>query len=101
VDFNPVKNKDLTLYDVERNPQVSKKYFNYSVDGLAIQNKYIDLLKSQKILTLLPIQAISIEKGLLKERSNQLIMAPTSAGKTLVGELAGISRILSDKKKFI
>ena len=101
MDFNPVKNKDLTLYDVERNPQVSKKYFNYSVDGLAIQNKYIDLLKSQKILTLLPIQAISIDKGLLKERSNQLIMAPTSAGKTLIGELAGISRILSDKRKML
>jgi len=101
VDFNPVKNKDLTLYDVERNPPISKKYLNYSVDGLAIPNKYIDLLKSQRILTLLPIQAISIDKGLLKERSNQLIMAPTSAGKTLIGELAGISRILSDKRKML
>ena len=28
-------------------------------------------------------------------------MAPTSAGKTLVGELAGISRILSDKRKML
>ncbi len=101
VDFNPVKNKELTLYDVERNPQVSKKYLNYSVDSLVIQNKFKDLLKSQKILTLLPIQAISIEKGLLKERMNQLIMAPTSAGKTLVGELAGISRLLSDKRKML
>jgi len=101
VDFNPVKNKGMTLYDVERNPPVSKKYLNHSVDGLAIQNNYKDLLKSQNILTLLPIQAISIEKGLLKERSNQLIMAPTSAGKTLVGELAGISRILSDKRKML
>jgi len=103
VDFNPVNNKEMTLYDVERNPQVSKKYLNYSVDGLAIQNNYKDLLKSQKIATLLPIQAISIDKGLLnlKTRTNQLIMAPTSAGKTLVGELAGISRILSDKKKML
>jgi helicase len=101
VDFNPVNNKEMTLYDVERNPQVSKKYLNYRVDDLEIQKKYKDLLKSQKILTLLPIQAISIERGLIKERSNQLIMAPTSAGKTLVGELAGISRILSDKRKML
>jgi len=101
VDFNPVNNKEMTLYDVERNPQVSKKYLNYSVDSLEIQKKYKDLLKAQKILTLLPIQAISIEKGLIKERSNQLIMAPTSAGKTLVGELAGISRILNDKRKML
>ena len=101
VDFNPVNNKEMTLYDVEKNPQVSKKYLNYSVDGIAIQNKFKDLLVAQKILTLLPIQAISIDKGLLKERSNQLIMAPTSAGKTLVGELAGISRILIDKRKML
>ncbi|HUW89313.1 MAG TPA: DEAD/DEAH box helicase, partial [Candidatus Nanopelagicaceae bacterium] len=101
VDFDPLKNKEMTLYDVERNPQVSKKYLNYNVDDLEIQNKYKDLLKSQKISTLLPIQAISIDKGLLKERANQLIMAPTSAGKTLVGELAGISRVLSEKKKML
>lgn len=101
VDFNPVKNKELTLYDVERNPQVNKKYLNHNIDNLAIQNKFKDLLKSQKILTLLPIQAISIDKGLLKERTNQLIMAPTSAGKTLVGELAGISKILRDKRKML
>ncbi len=101
VDFNPVKNKEVTLYDVEKNLQVGKKYLDYRVDDLAIQNKFKDLLKAQKILTLLPIQAISIDKGLLKERSNQLIMAPTSAGKTLVGELAGISRILSDKRKML
>ncbi|MBY9020277.1 MAG: DEAD/DEAH box helicase [Candidatus Lokiarchaeota archaeon] len=101
VDFNPVNNKEMTLYDVEKNPQVSKKYLNYRVDDLAIQNKYKTLLKSKKILTLLPIQAISIEEGLLKQRSNQLITAPTSAGKTLVGELAGVSRIISDKRKML
>ena len=101
VDFNPVKNKEITLYDVERNPQVSNKYLNYRIDDLAIQNKYKDLLKSQKILTLLPIQAISIDRGLIEEHKNQLITAPTSAGKTLVGELAGISRVLSDKKKML
>ena len=28
-------------------------------------------------------------------------MAPTSAGKTLIGELAGISRILKDKRKML
>ena len=101
VDFNPVKNKDLTLYDVERNPPISKKYLNYKVDNLKIHKDFKALLKSLNILTLLPIQVISIERGLIEEHSNQLIMAPTSAGKTLVGELAGISRILSDKRKML
>jgi len=101
VDFNPIKNKELTLYDVEKNPPVSKKYLNYKIESLEIHDDYKKLLKSFKILTLLPIQAISIEQGLIKEKANQLVMAPTSAGKTLIGELAGITRILSDKRKLL
>ncbi len=101
VDFNPIKNKELTLYDVEKNPPVSKKYLNYKIESLEIPDNYKTLLKTFKILTLLPIQAISIERGLIKEKTNQLVMAPTSAGKTLIGELAGITRVLSDKCKLL
>jgi len=101
VDFNPVKNKDLTLYDVERNPPISKKYLNYKIDNLKIHKDFKALLKTLNILTLLPIQVISIESGLIEEHSNQLVMAPTSAGKTLVGELAGITRVLSEKRKML
>lgn len=101
VDFNPVKNKEMTLYDIEKNPPVSKKYLNYTLDNLEIHNNYKNLLKSLKIFTLLPIQAISIETGLLNEQTNQLVMAPTSAGKTLIGELAGVSKILKDKCKML
>jgi helicase len=101
VDFNPIKNKELTLYDVEKNPPVSKKYLNYKIESLEIPDDYKTLLKTFKIFTLLPIQAISIERGLIKEKTNQLVMAPTSAGKTLIGELAGITRILSDNRKLL
>lgn len=101
VDFNPIKNKDLTLYDVEKNPPVSKKYLNYKIESLEIPDDYKMLLKTFKILTLLPIQAISMERGLIKEKTNQLVMAPTSAGKTLIGELAGITRILRNKRKLL
>jgi helicase len=101
VDFNPVKNKDLTLYDVERNPPISKKYLNYKIDNVKIPKNFKALLKTHKVLTLLPIQVISIEMGLIEEHSNQLVMAPTSAGKTLVGELAGITRVLSERRKML
>ena len=101
VDFNPIKNRKLTLYDVEKNPPVSKKYLNYKIDSLEIPDDYKTLLKTFKILTLLPIQAISVEQGLIKQKTNQLVMAPTSAGKTLIGELAGISRILNNKRKLL
>ncbi|MFW9952086.1 MAG: DEAD/DEAH box helicase [Candidatus Thorarchaeota archaeon] len=101
IDFNPVKNKEMTLYDIEKNPAISKKYLNYAIDNLKIPNEFKILLKKLKISTLLPIQAISIESGLLNEQKNQLVMAPTSAGKTLIGELAGISRVLKDKHKML
>ena len=76
-DFNPVFNKEITLYDIEENPLLSKKYLNYKLKGIDIPMSFKEILKNQDISTLLPIQAISIEKGLLTENKNQLIMAPT------------------------
>lgn len=96
--FNPGRNKDITIYDIERNTPVSKKYLHYKVKDLNIPNSFKNLLKDQNIHTLLPIQAISIDRGLLSKNHNQLIMAPTSGGKTLVGEIAGVSKLLNDKK---
>ena len=95
-DFDPSANRELTLYDIERNPPISKKYLNYKVDDLSIPEEFKQIIKASKITTLLPIQAISIEKGLLSSK-DQLIMAPTSGGKTLVGELSGISRVLLEE----
>ncbi|MHA1436896.1 MAG: DEAD/DEAH box helicase [Promethearchaeota archaeon] len=98
-DFNPVVNREITLYDIEKNPPISKKYFNIKIENIEIPNIFKEILKNNKIFTLLPIQAIAIEYGLLSERRNMLIMAPTSGGKTLIGEIAGISKVLSNKKK--
>ena len=99
--FDPIKNSDLTLYDIEENPPISKKYMNFSVEDLKIDPSFRALLKAQNINTLLPVQALSIDKGLIDNYSSQLIMAPTSAGKTLVGELAGITRIFREKLKML
>ena len=96
-DFNPTKNRNITLYDIEESPQVSKKYNNKKIEDLDIPQSFKKTLKNLNLSVLLPIQSMAIERGLLAERSNQLIMAPTSGGKTLVGELAGITRILSNK----
>jgi helicase len=97
-DFNPVINKDITIYDIEKSTPVSKKYLNYKIENIDIPLAFKNIFKDLKISTLLPIQAISIENGLLSDYNNQLIMAPTSGGKTLIGELAGISKILKIRK---
>ncbi|MFX1477829.1 MAG: DEAD/DEAH box helicase [Promethearchaeota archaeon] len=97
-DFNPAINKEMTLYDIEKKTPIRKKYLNQQFKDLDIPNDFKTIFKDLNFKYLLPIQAISVERGLLDEYSNQLIMAPTSGGKTLVGELAGISKILKDSK---
>ncbi len=96
-DFNPINNKALTLYDVERSQKISKKYENVRIEDLDIPSKLKERYLKLKIKKLLPVQAISIDKGLLSENSDQLIMSPTSSGKTLIGEISGVSKLLANK----
>ncbi len=56
------------------------------------------LLERSGIKHLTPIQYFSVISGLFEEK-NLLICASTSAGKTLIGELACINTILSKKKR--
>ncbi len=58
------------------------------------------IIKKRKITSLLPIQALAISAGLLNGK-NLLVVASTTSGKTLIGELAGITRILNNKGKMI
>jgi len=99
--FNPVKNKEVTLYDIEKSPPLSKRYLNYPIDNVSIPNGLKNVLKNQGIEKLLPIQAISIDQDLLRKYENQIVMAPTSSGKTLIGEIAGISKVLTKKLKML
>jgi len=97
--FNPVKNRELTVYDIEKSTHISKKYLDFDIQGLELASELKNILKNLNITKLLPVQAISIEAGLLSKRKNQLIMAPTSGGKTLIGELAGLSKLLENKEE--
>ncbi len=93
-DFDPVINREITLYDIEKKTPIGKEYLNQKFDNLEIPQNFKNVLKNLNLHFLLPIQAISIKNGLLSDYSNQLVIAPTSGGKTLVGELAGISKVL-------
>ncbi|MFC7204824.1 DEAD/DEAH box helicase [Haloferax namakaokahaiae] len=50
--------------------------------------------------TLLPVQSLSINNGLLSG-DDQLVVSATATGKTLIGEIAGIDRMLKDKGKML
>ncbi len=83
---------------VRKIPQ-NKEYWSKisNISKLPIPPEFIAVLEKRKISRLLSIQAFAIEKGLLRGVS-QLVVSPTSAGKTLIGELTGVPKALKGKK---
>ncbi|UCE12927.1 MAG: DEAD/DEAH box helicase [Candidatus Heimdallarchaeota archaeon] len=89
---------DLTLIrKVGKLSEDKLKPFVKSVSEFNLPPFLLKSLQIRKIDTFLPIQVQAIQKGLF-ENTDQLIIANTSAGKTLIGELAGISYVLRGKK---
>ncbi|MFB6138755.1 MAG: DEAD/DEAH box helicase [Halobacteriaceae archaeon] len=66
---------------------------------LAVAPDLRDLL-ADRFDTLLPVQSLAVEHGLLEGR-DQLIVSATATGKTLVGEIAGLDRHLRDEGKLL
>jgi len=94
-DFRPTKNPDLTLFDTIGDIDDLSK--SKSIDNLSIPGKIKQILKDNGIKKLLPIQLKALEAGLL-ENKNLLIVAGTSSGKTLIGEITGVSKALKGNR---
>jgi helicase len=56
--------------------------------------------KLQKFEHLLPVQSLSVRNGLL-DGDDQLVVSATATGKTLIGELAGVNRVLEGEGKML
>jgi len=50
--------------------------------------------------TLLPVQSLAVENGAL-DGEDQLVVSATATGKTLIGEMAGIDRVLNGEGKML
>lgn len=55
-----------------------------------IRDSIIEMWQSMGVNTLLPIQAKAVRHGKILDGQNAVVFAPTSAGKTFVGEMAAI-----------
>lgn len=87
---------EFTRYDTIRtNPSSA----GVRVKNLPLQKKFKEMLL-EKSETLLPVQALSIEAGLL-EGKNQFVVSATATGKTLIGEMAGVQNLLNKKGKML
>lgn len=69
------------------------------VDSLDLHSALHDLVRD-RFETLLPVQSLAVQNGLLEGR-DQLVVSATATGKTLVGEFAGIDRVLKGEGKML
>ncbi|PSQ18439.1 DEAD/DEAH box helicase [Halobacteriales archaeon QS_8_69_26] len=70
-------------------------------DSLDLHPDLADLLE-ERFDTLLPVQSLAVENGLLDDPpADQLVVSATATGKTLVGEMAGIDRVLKGEGKLL
>ena len=94
--FNPLKNKNLTLFD-KTSTKSRLRIPSAEMKRLKINHDFRDILIKNGNDKLLPVQYLAIHEGLLKGE-DLLVVSATGSGKTLVGELAGISQALKGKK---
>ncbi|ALM75956.1 DUF5814 domain-containing protein [Thermococcus barophilus] len=93
--FDPTKNPEVTKWDELKPKKIKVKKLN--IDELEIPEELKDVLKSEGIRELLPVQSLAIQHGLLKGE-NLLIVSATASGKTLIGELAGVPKAKKGEK---
>ncbi|NEU58427.1 DEAD/DEAH box helicase [Halorussus sp. MSC15.2] len=88
---------DLTKFD-EISANV-EDVDNIRVDSLNLHPGIQDLLEP-RFEELLPVQSLAVQNGLL-DGEDQLVVSATATGKTLVGEMTGIDRVLNGKGKML
>jgi helicase len=62
--------------------------------GFGIPREIIDIWKREESETLLPVQELAVKEGGALAGENLLVVAPTSSGKTFIGEMAAVQKAL-------
>ncbi|MEX2704458.1 MAG: DUF5814 domain-containing protein [Candidatus Freyrarchaeum guaymaensis] len=92
--FDPSKDTSFTLFDIieaDESPRTLR------LEERPIPFKLTQALSGTGVVQLMPVQVAAVEAGLL-EGENLLVVSSTTSGKTLIGELAGLPKVLNGKK---
>ena len=87
----------LTKYDTVSTINSYDNYETIPIKNLNLNYKFKNILL-QKNEYLLPVQSLAIKNGLFNKK-NLFVVSSTGTGKTLIGELCGINKIIINNKK--
>jgi helicase len=90
-------NPDLTKFDTIS--ATTDEVELVGVDSLDLHPNLMSLIKN-RFETLLPVQSLAVDNGALNG-CDQLVVSATATGKTLIGELAGVNRVLKGEGKML
>ena len=93
--FDPTKHPEITKWDELEVRRVDVERIR--VDDLPIPGGVREILNSEGVSELLPVQSLAVKHGLL-EGESLLVVSATASGKTLIGELAGVPKAMKGKK---
>lgn len=62
--------------------------------ALGIPQEIVDIWKQEESEDLLPVQELAVREGGVLAGQNLLVVAPTSSGKTFIGEMAAVQKAL-------
>ncbi|WP_174589826.1 DUF5814 domain-containing protein [Methanocella conradii] len=88
---------ELTRYDTI--PASDEKVKAVKIEGLDLDPRLKAILM-ERMEELMPVQAKSIQSGLLKGEG-QLVVSATATGKTLIGEMAGVNNYLRGRGRML
>ena len=91
--------ENLTKYDTISTINSYDNYETIPIKNLNLNYKFKNILL-QKNEYLLPVQSLAIKSGLFNKK-DLFVVSSTGTGKTLIGELCGINKIMNNKKKML
>jgi putative ATP-dependent RNA helicase len=94
--FNVIDHPEATLVGVKKKKVKFNRKNPQSIFDFDLPYPLIHYFSLKNRTFLLPAQIMALENGLL-ERQDELIVSSTSSGKTMIGEIAGISKIILNK----
>lgn len=98
--FDIIEHREATLVNVKKKKIKTKNLKIHTIYDYDLPAPLRHYYEQKGRVELLPAQIMALEHGLLMKQ-DELIVSSTSSGKTMIGEMAGISKIIQKKAEIL